>query len=172
MDQAEMTKSWHYSSGKPIEPLYVRGRSQRDKATDPNPIGFYSGVRPGNDTPPPIAAKTFGSSPAVLTWMGFERTATGSRVFFQLNAEVEHRLEQKGLTIMVRLPNTTVNVKNNRRPLDLRFFNTPVRLVTLRHVGSDAVATISLKREAAPSRVSLVPGASGYKLLVLEFPRD
>lgn len=136
----------------------------------PNPIGYYSGVSvEGNETPPRPVAKT-NRPPAVLTWNGFERTPTGSRVFFQLSSDTEFEVTQKGTTIVVRMKRTKINVRNNMRMLDLRYFKTPVRSVKVSKKGKDTVATVVLDRNVTPSS-KLISGkrGSGYKLIVLEF---
>jgi hypothetical protein len=117
---------------------------------------------------PPHPPKKFGTKPASMTWTGFERTASGSRVFFQLSAEVDHTVQQQGGRIVVRMRNTRANVRNNMRRLDLRFFDTPVQTVQLRRRGRDLVATLVLGRQAAP-KVDIVEGNTGYKLLVVAF---
>jgi hypothetical protein len=66
------------------------------------------------------------------------------------------------------MSNTAVAVRNNRRPLDLRFFETPVRTVSISQDGVDTVATIRLKEESAPT-ATMQSGANGYSILVLEF---
>ena len=135
----------------------------------PNPIGFYSGVSvEGNETPPHPVARN--APPATLTWAGFERTSSGSRVFFQLSAEAAFEVTQKGTTIVVHMKRTKINVRNNMRELDLRYFKTPVRSVKVRKKGKDTIATIVLDRNTTPAS-KMISGkhGSGYKLIVLEF---
>lgn len=134
-----------------------------------NPVGFYSGVSVQGNQLPPHPVKTLGNRPATMTWAGFERTATGSRVFFQLSAEADYTVKQKDGVITVRMRKTKVNVRNNLRRLDLSYFKTPVKSVKVRRKGRDAVATISLKREATPDVSFVDGGGSGYTLLVLSF---
>lgn len=137
----------------------------------PNPVGFYSGVSVQGNHVPPLPAKSMGSTPAEMTWTGFERTQTGgSRLFLQLNAspQFEQKPTKDGLVLRVRLRNTKVNVRNNRRRLDLRYFKTPMRSVKVRHRGRDTIVTITLKRAATPT-VQIVDGKAGYKLMMIEF---
>jgi hypothetical protein len=103
-----------------------------------------------------------------LTWTGFERTQGGSRVFFEVSADVATKVTVEGTTVTLRILNTHLNVRNNARYLDLRYFRTPVRTVKLRKKGKDLVATITLKRVAVPTLES-IDGKAGYKLLVLAF---
>ena len=85
---------------------------------------------------PPFPAAKMGTKPALLTWTGFERTAGGSRVFFEVSAAVTTQLTTKDNVLTLRLVNTQVNVKNNARDLDLRYFKTPVRSVKVKRKGN------------------------------------
>jgi hypothetical protein len=109
-----------------------------------------------------------GAPPALMTWTGFERAPEGSRVFFELSAEAAYEVKTTGLTLRIRMRNTKVNVRNNMRHLDLRYFETPVRTVKVGRRGRDTVATVVLEREAVPT-VRIIDGKAGYKLLVVQF---
>lgn len=163
----DLSDSWGYSKSRPLAPRYTR--SEEDPSVTPaNPGGFYSGVSTAGNHVPPLAPTDFQSRPALMTWTGFERAPEGSRVYFQLNGAVQHEMQQDGLVLKVRMRNTKVNVKNNARRLDMRYFETPVREVRVRRVGKDTEATIELKR-AANATVQLVDGRAGYKLLTVQF---
>ncbi|MCR9161218.1 MAG: hypothetical protein ACE37F_12855 [Nannocystaceae bacterium] len=167
-DDVDLSNAWGYSRTRSPRPRYVRN-TQDPIVFSPNPVGFYSGVSVQGNQLPPHPAKKVGSGPSIMTWAGFERTATGSRVFFQLSAEADYTLVQKDGVITVRMRRTKVNVRNNLRRLDLSYFKTPVQSVKVRRRGRDAVATISLKRAASPDVSFVDGGGSGYKLLVLSF---
>ena len=163
----DLSETWGYSKSRPITPRYTR--TEEDPGFTPaNPGGFYSGVSTRGNQVPPIPPADFKSRPALMTWAGFERAPEGSRVYFQLNGPVQHEMHQDGLVLKVRMRNTKVNVKNNARRLDTRYFETPVREVRVRRVGKDTEATIELKRAASPT-VQLVDGKGGYKLLTVQF---
>ncbi len=136
----------------------------------PNPPGFYSGVSLSGNHVPPFPPPKFDTKPAVLSWTGFERSGEGSSVFFQLSAAVEHTVKHKNGRIEIRMKNTKVNVRNNMRHLDLRFFKTPAATVKVSRRGRDALAVITLKRAVEPT-VELVTGQGGYKMLVVTFPK-
>lgn len=163
----DLSDTWGYSKRGSPRPRYVRTADPTYYAA-PNPIGFYSGVSVRGNHVPPLPPRDFDSRPATMTWTGFERAAEGSRVFFQLNTAVDHSVDADGSTIKIRMRNTKVNVRNNMRRLDLRYFKTPVREVKIRRRGKDTVATIILKRTAEPT-VQIVDGKGGYKLLVVQF---
>jgi hypothetical protein len=163
----DLSNAWTYSSEDAPEPAFVK--SEREAELTINPIGFYQGVSVTGENLPPHVAQELGVMPAVLTWSGFERTDTGSRVFFQLSAGVEYELSSQGMLVSIRLPNTSSSVRNNIRQLDTRYFRTPVTLVTMKPRGAEMVISLKLRREAAPE-VSMVDGEHGYKVLMLEFP--
>lgn len=163
----DLSDTWGFSRSRTgIQPRYVRTRDQT--FTAPNPVGFYSGVSVRGNHVPPHPAKGKGTKPVLMTWTGFERAPEGSRVFFQLSATAGFEVDRKGQTLRIRMRNTKVNVRNNTRHLDLRYFKTPVRTVKVRRKGRDTIATIVLKRDASPE-VSLMDGKAGYKLLVVQF---
>jgi hypothetical protein len=165
----DLSDTWGYSRSRPTQPRYVRSADgSTNSTTAPNPVGFYSGVSTGGNHVPPRPPDNFDTRPATMTWTGFERAPEGSRVFFEVNGPVRHSVSQDGLVLKVRLVNTKVNVRNNQRHLDLRYFETPVRMVNIRRRGKDTEATIQLKRESSPT-VNLQDGKGGYKLLTIQF---
>lgn len=162
----DLSRTWGFSRSLPQQPRYVEtGEKSRAAA---NPVGFYSGVSVQGNHVPPFPAKSMGAPPAVMTWAGFERAPQGSRVFFELSNEAAYEVTTKGLTLTIRMRNTKVNVRNNLRYLDLRYFKTPVRTVKVTRRGRDTVATVVLKRDAVPN-VEIIDGKAGYKLLVVQF---
>lgn len=162
----DLSNTWGYSRSQPLQPRYTKTSDSTYAA--PNPAGFYSGVSVQGNHVPPFPAKQTGAPPVVLTWTGFERAPEGSRVFFELSAEATHEVGSDGLTLRIRMRNTKVNVRNNTRYLDLRYFKTPVRTVKVTRKGRDTIATVVLKREAVPT-VQIIDGKAGYKLLVVQF---
>ena len=162
----DLSDTWTYNRGGSARPRYIRSGELVEIA--PNPEGYYSGVSIDGNHVPPHPARALGSKPALLTWTGFERTSGGSRVFFELSADVDTKLDIKGSTISLRMVNTKLNRRNNGRFLDLRWFRTPVASIKVTRKGKDALATIQLKRAASPTLV-VMEGKEGYRLLVLEF---
>ncbi|MCX4245582.1 hypothetical protein [Paraliomyxa miuraensis] len=162
----DLSRTWGFSKSQPLVPRYER--TDDPSVAAPNPVGFYSGVSVQGNHVPPFPVTQTGTPPAVMTWTGFERSPEGSRVFFQLSAEASYEVATDGLTVRLKMRNTKVNVRNNLRFLDLRYFKTPVRTVKVTRRGRDTVATLVLKRDAVP-RVQFVEGKAGYKLLVVQF---
>lgn len=164
-EDVDLSNTWGYSRTRSPRPRYVRN-TQDPIAFSANPVGFYSGVSvQGNHVPPFPATST---TPVVMTWTGFERAPEGSRVFFELSAAATYDVDRKGQTLRIRMRNTKVNVRNNMRRLDLRYFQTPVRTVKVSRRGRDTVATIVLERNAEPT-VQIIDGKAGYSLLVVQF---
>jgi hypothetical protein len=165
----DLSETWNYNRRGAARPRYIRS-TEDPILFAPNPIGFYSGVSVEGNQVPPNPAPKLGTKPALLTWTGFERTDSGSQVFFQLSGDATYTTKRRGNIITIRLRRTKVNVRNNKRPLDLRFFKTPVQSVRVRRRGKDTEARIVLKRSSEPS-ISMVDDSSGsgYKMLVVRF---
>lgn len=188
---SDLTRTWGYSSRDAPPPNYVA--TERESAFTINPIGAYQGVSTFSDNlaplaPPPEGAtapdgtqptlRSAGASAGgtagkathghVLTWTGFERGPGVARVFFQLTGVADYTVQQEGGKVVVRIPRTSVTIKNNGRRLDTQYFKGAVLEVAVKREKADAVATILLRREAQAS-VNMVDGRNGYKLLVVEF---
>lgn len=167
----DVASAWGYSTGKDVEPNYTRPAEKKAKQLQINPIGYYQGVTVEGGNLPPFAPQELGTGASVLTWTGFESKMTQSRVFFQLSSPVTPEVTDDGLTLTYRLPNTSVNVRNNQRRLDTRYFQTPVTSVNIRRSGADTVITLKLRREVAPS-TRVVSAPNGYSMFVIEFIED
>jgi hypothetical protein len=165
----DLSRTWGYSTGGNEGPNYVRAASETELAI--NPIGYYQGVTIEGDNLPPFAPEMMGTAPAVMTWTGFEgeKGGSGSHAFFQLSSAVEHHLVSQPERVTVRLPNTSVNVRNNMRQLDTSFFKTPVSGIKISRDGPDTVILLELRRPATP-QISLRGGSNGYSVLVVQFP--
>ena len=92
-------------------------------------------------------------------------------MFLQLSAPAQYEVMKNERGIVVRLLNTSVNVKNNRRRLDTRYFITPVKHVDVRQDGLSTRVVVTLRREAE-MKVEQKAAAGGYSMLVLEFGND
>ncbi len=164
----DVAAAWSYSTGGSSEPAYTRPEAKQAAELKINPIGYYQGVSVAGSNLPPFAPQELGTGAAVLTWSGFETERATSRVFFQLSSPIAPEGTLDGLTLTYRLPNTSVNVRNNQRRLDTRYFRTPVTSVSIRRSGADTLITVKLRREVAP-QTRVVPGANGYSMFVIEF---
>jgi len=165
----DLSGSWSYSKGRPSSPMPRTPTVVRP--VPPNPLGYYSGVSTQTSPDSGFTATPRKASRPVLTWTGFEQARNGasSKVFVQLTASADYEVKTDGTTVVVRLKGVHVEHKNNTRPLDLRYFKTPVRRVTVRSRRNATTLTVTLKRAATPI-VTLEPRANGQSMLVLEFP--
>jgi len=110
------------------------------------------------------------TGPARVVWTGFQMSGDGgSRVYLQTtnDVEVSVKASKDGLTVTVH--NCRIHVRNGGRPLDTRFFSTPVKSVSLSQRKKDVALLIGLKAplEATPRRE---PGPNGSQFWVLDFP--
>jgi hypothetical protein len=164
----DLTGVWTYSRGASQGPNYVR-QADEDPFFTVNPIGYYQGVSVGGGNTPPFAPKEIGGESAVLTWTGFERGEASSRVFFQLSASVEPEISVEGMRVFIKLPRTSVKIRNNRRKLITKFFKTPIDEIKINRSGKDVLAVLELRWESTPTW-RFEGGQNGYQVLVVEFP--
>lgn len=167
--EEDHTGAWSYSTGDESGgPNYVRPAEEAAAQLKVNPIGYYQGVSLSGGNLPPFEPQEVAGGGAVLTWTGFERGNGVSRVFFQLSSTVTPEPTVEGNVLTYRLPNTSVNVRNNQRELNTSFFRTPVTTVSIRRSGADTIIKIKLRRDTVP-QVSVTAGANGYQMFVIEF---
>jgi hypothetical protein len=121
--------------------------------------GGYHGVTPGLPRMPRIYLPRNASKRCYLTWTGFQLLPTGSRLFLQFNKKPTVHKEAKGAALTIKLPGCRVANWNNTRPLQTRFFPTPVRYARVRRRGRATWMTVLLKRPvAAQTRVVRLQG--------------
>lgn len=167
--ETDIGGTWKFSrAATNSEPNYVH-QVEADPFFTINPIGYYQGVSLAGGNLPPFAPREVGGQSAVLTWTGFEQIEAGSRVFFQLSAAVEPKVVIQDDKVIVELPRTSVQVRNNRRKLITRYFKTPVTEVEIHRKGKTVHAVMQLRWPSEPTW-SIQPGTNGYQVLVFEFP--
>lgn len=93
--------------------------------------------------------------PHVMTYIGFRQRDGISRVFVRLDGRARWRQYQEGTTFVLELAETSVNVKNNERPLDTTYFAGPVLNVRARPVGSATRIEVKL-RSTAPWQIKRI----------------
>ncbi|MEM7447039.1 MAG: hypothetical protein AAF355_02230 [Myxococcota bacterium] len=138
---------------------------------------MYAGVRPGSPSAPPAPdAASVANRPRkrkqarLLTWPGFEQLEERrSRFFFQTSRPVETQSEVIAGAYQIILKNTRVHLRNNRRPLETHWFNTPALRARIDQVGRDVRLTIDLRTVVVPV-VRSVAGNGGYFFTFVEFP--
>lgn len=113
-----------------VLPLFLAGSAVADRAPrGPHKEGDYGGVIPGQKPEKPRKAPTRGT----LSWIGFEATNGGAKVFFQSPGafEVSQRVEGSTLVVHLMLPRMGANTW---RQVDTRFFDNPLAGITARTV--------------------------------------
>jgi len=133
--------------------------------------GKYQGVAIGSDNLPPRAPKPGKSGAQRLTWSGFQLKDGVPTVFLETTGTPAYTISDKGSTLIVRLSNTSVHLKNNRRPLKLDAFETTVRSVAAHSRGRDVEVQIETRGPGQPHRERVEPAAGGYQMLVIELPK-
>ena len=90
-----------------------------------------------------------------MTYIGFRQMADVSRVFVRLDGKAQFRELNDGTRFAIELVDTSVNVKNNERPLDTTYFNSPVTKIKATSVGNNTRIDIDL-RELVPHQVKRI----------------
>jgi hypothetical protein len=154
-------------------------------ASQPSLPGAYEGVVPGEGNRAPRAIKP-GTTPAAVTWPGFQLTDSGSRVFLQLTAPVQFQSSTQApvapakgskakppkpapTVLVVTLSGARIHLSNNERPLDTSFFPTPVLSAQIRPSGNDVQLLITLRDPTAAPHIHLDPSPTGYSFLFVDF---
>lgn len=132
-------------------------------------VGAYEGVASNSNNPPAVNVPA-GATPPQVTWPGFELLAQGrSRIFVQLTSRVETEVQSGLNQVVMVLKRAQIAGRNNRRPLETRFFNTPVTRAYLKKRGTDTVLILELRSNALPV-VGTEQASSGYFFVFLDFP--
>ncbi|MBV8757698.1 MAG: hypothetical protein JO257_10495 [Deltaproteobacteria bacterium] len=138
-----------------------------DEAKGPHPEGAYGGVQPGHKPEKPRRPPPKGT----LTWIGFEPKSGTSEVFLQSVApfEVAQRVD-KG-AVVVTLTGVTRLGANTWRPIDTRFFDTPLARVSATRKGKGIEVRIAFKngKDAKEAAVRSATEADGMYYAYLDF---
>jgi hypothetical protein len=98
----------------------------------PKREGQYSGVDPDKPAAEPEKGRKKKAAPGTLTWVGF--SADSGEVFFQGSSRFAASQRLEGATLVVDIEGLSRMAPNTRRPLETRFFDTPIARVTVRAV--------------------------------------
>jgi hypothetical protein len=134
--------------------------------------GKYQGVAIGGDKLPPRAPKPGKGGAQRLTWSGFQMKDGVPTVFLETTGTPSYTISEKNSALVVRLANTQVHLRNNRRPLKLEAFETTVRSVAAHPRGRDVEVQIETRAPGQPHRERVEPAAGGYQMLVIELPKQ
>lgn len=137
-----------------------------------NAEGTYKGVAPGAQALPPHPPKLpLKKGPQRMTWSGFQVKEGVPTVFLEVTSAPEYRVEDEPGAVVVTLKNTVVPLRNNRRALDVRGFDTAVKEVSTAAKGRDVKVTIKTKGGDRPAHHERVEDAAGgFRMLVIELP--
>jgi hypothetical protein len=141
-------------------------------ADDPKPEGEYSGVQPGQPKKAEATKKPKKPPPkGTLSWIGFEVKDGGSDVFLQSIAPFEVNQRVDGGVVVVSLSGLTRLGHNIWRPIDTRFFETPLSRIVARKKGKGVEVRIAFKsaKRAAPASVHTGSEADGMYYAHLTF---
>jgi len=94
--------------------------------------GEYGGVSP--EGPPVTDAKHSRPAAKTLGWIGFSAKAGAGEVFFQAAQPFTVGQRVEGGALVVSLDGLTKLGRNTRRPLDTRFFDSPIARISTRTV--------------------------------------
>ena len=110
------------------------------------------------------------SGPARVVWTGFQMNGEASRVYLQATADVEVTVTPSKGGLVVTVHNSRMHVRNGTRPLDTRFFRTPVRSISLSQRKKDVALLIGLAQPIGDIVPRKEAGPSGSQFWVIDFP--
>src|SRR5262249_61695609 len=125
------------------------------------------GVVPGTKG----SAKPKRKGPYLVTWVGFQKTDAGPRVFVRVSSGIgEITQNASGDEVIAHIPDVRVDTKNNTRPLDTRYFGTDVTRVWAADAGKGVDLHVRLKKPAQ-ARISTAPSEEhdGTVMVYLDF---
>ncbi len=99
---------------------------------------------------PPAEKRDFDPGNHTLTYIGFRQKAAESEVFVRLDSKAEYKIQRAGQRVLIELPKTRVNVRNNERELDTSFFPSHVTRVQAVPSGAGTRIEIDLRDEVEP----------------------
>lgn len=137
----------------------------------PNPEGVYSGVQPGEVKPPEPGKKRKAPRKGTLSWIGFETKSGTSDVFFQSAAPFQISQRVENGAVIVKLTGLSRLGHNTWRPIDTRYFDTPISRITAKKKGKAIEVRIAFKnaKEAAPGTVRTATEADGLFYAYVSF---
>lgn len=150
--------------------LLLAGPAAAQKADKgPHREGDYGGVSPGQKPEKPKKMPSRGT----LSWIGFEATGGGAKVFFQSPGAFEVTQRVEGATLVVHLDLQRMGANTGRR-IDTRFFENPLSSIDAsqarRKGGIDVKITFKNPKDARQASVSTKTEADGMFYAYLTFP--
>jgi hypothetical protein len=134
---------------KPLRPAATLPADPEEPAGSAPSGGGASSSSSGSSADP----NDFDPGPRVMKYIGFRQMADVSRVFVRCDGKVKFREMKDGSSVVLELVDTSINVKNNGRPLDTTYFNSAVTKVQAVRAGSSTRIEVKL-RESVPYKIT------------------
>ena len=149
-----------------VAPAYAQTEAVVRRPPPPATSAGETADRPLTGTPMPWPK----GGPVRVVWTGFQMNGEASRVYLQAPGDVEVSVAttKDGLTVTAH--DCRLHVRNGRRPLDTRFFRTPVRSVSLSQRKKDVALLISLAQPVGDVVPHKEAGPNGSQFWVIDFP--
>lgn len=166
-----------HAQTQPTQPSWASPALQQQEQAPPPTVGMegaippnpYEGVVPGESNPPPRMGQIANAGRPLVTWPGFQMTATGSRVFVQTSGAVGFDETRGANRVSILFRNCRIHTRNNRNPLVTRHFNTPVSTAYLVTRRNSVELVVELRSQVAPS-ITTGEGAGGFRFVFVDFP--
>jgi hypothetical protein len=152
--------------------VLIAGPAFAEDPKGPNAEGDYSGVQPGQAKKPEPTKKAKKPPPkGTLSWIGFETKDGSSDVFFQSVAPFEVSQKVDNGAVVVTLNGLTKLGHNTWRPIDTRFFDTPIARVSAKKKGKGIEVRVAFKdaKQAAQGTVRTATEADGMYYVHVTF---
>lgn len=161
------------AASAPAQPDRAAASSGKKAPRAENAVGEYSGVDPG-EAAPPRGLRHRGKRPTI-TWIGFvPRSPGAARVFVQLTRQTSFDQKVEKGALVVTIDGAHLLERNTGRPLDTRFFDTPLaRVVPKRfhrhhHSGVELTLAFKTPADAAQAQAHMDTGKDGMTYLFLD----
>lgn len=141
-----------------------------------HPEGVYTGakpgVRPGADDGRPQRPPPSGT----LSWIGFEAKDGAATVWLQAASAFDVTQRVEGGTLVVSVTGLHRMVRNTRRPIDTRYFESPIARISARVVGGRRGRRVEVRiafknpKDAREATARAATEADGLRYVYLAFP--
>lgn len=148
--QGEPLKPSSTLPADPDEPGANEGKQPVKTPEGPREVVGASGSGSGS-----ADGDAFDPGPRVMKYIGFQQMADVSRVFVRCDGKAKFREVKADGAFVLELVNTSINVKNNERPLDTTYFNSAVQKVQAVRSGENTRIEVKL-RDAVPHKVTRI----------------
>lgn len=126
--------------------------------------GDYGGVKAGQSGKAVKHGK-----PGTLTWVGFSAEGGTGHVFLQSTSDFSYTQAASGKVLVVKLTGVKRFGRQVRRPLDTRFFESPVVRITVKKLKKGAAEVrILFKGDAHEAAVRTATEADGFHYIYLD----